>query len=191
MNKAMHDVNGRTFLAILLISGNYLGELIPCEIQHHLQKSRVAKYAILLFSLWYFLSGTNGDVSLWNILWLLLAFVLVVMITKTHVSMFLLILLLLFVGDFLFKTGYPVSSSICSGISMLVLCIGFPLYVRTQWIEHNRTETGIFGWKAFWLANECLQSDKIRQRQSTPAEYRSSINRTNVGCVSGVQNVCG
>jgi hypothetical protein len=177
MNKTINDVNGRIFLAILLISGNYLGELLPCEIQHHLKNSRVAKYAILLFSLWYFLSGTNGDVSLWNILWLLSAFVLVVMITKTHLPTFLLILSVLFVGDFLSKTGYPVPSSVCTGIAMLVLCIGFPLYVRTQWIEHNKTTTGSFGWREFWFANGCIRSEKIQQPSPTKSEDTSSIDR--------------
>lgn len=41
------------FLIILVLTGNYLGELLPCRFQKHLKKSMILKYTFLFFSLFF------------------------------------------------------------------------------------------------------------------------------------------
>jgi hypothetical protein len=41
------------FLIILVLCGNYLGELLPCRFQKHLKKSMTLKYIFLFFSLFF------------------------------------------------------------------------------------------------------------------------------------------
>ena len=41
------------FLIILVLTGNYLGELLPCRFQKHLKESMILKYIFLFFSLFF------------------------------------------------------------------------------------------------------------------------------------------
>lgn len=41
------------FLIILVLTGNYLGELLPCRVQKHLKRSMTLKYIFLFFSLFF------------------------------------------------------------------------------------------------------------------------------------------
>ena len=128
----INDVGGGTLLAVLLVSGNYLGELLPCEIRQKMNESRLAKYTILLFSIWYFISGAGVDASMKTILALVGAFTLVLVLTKTHWPFFIAILALLFVGDVLKKTGFLEASAICNVLAIVVLLVGFVRYVIIQ-----------------------------------------------------------
>tara|TARA_B110000046_G_scaffold185302_1_gene226451 strand:+ start:465 stop:953 length:489 start_codon:yes stop_codon:yes gene_type:complete len=152
MGTTLNGLNKGTFLAILLVSGNYLGELLPCEIQQNMHNNRITKYTILLFSMWYFISGTGAQE---DILHLLSAFVLVLLLTKTHFRCFMTVIVLLFIGDVLTKTGYRDTSSVCNVCALVVLCGGFLVYTRAKQIEYGGDG---FSWRRFWFKNECLNN---------------------------------
>ena len=150
----MNDIGSGTLLAVLLVSSNYLGELLPCEIRHRMDESRLVKYTILLFSIWYFISGAGVDTSPKTIFALLGSFALVLILTKTHWPIFIAILTLLFVGDVLKKTGFVETSAICNILAVVVLLIGFVWYVKEKRSEYTNNHIG-FVWNRFWFENQC------------------------------------
>ena len=154
----INDVGGGTLLTVLLVSGNYLGELLPCEIRQQLEESRMAKYTILLFIIWYFISGAGVDASRQTILSLVGAFTLVLILTKTHWPIFIAILALLFVGDVLKKTGFLEASTICNVLGVVVLLVGFVRYVKEKRSEYTNSHIG-FVWNKFWFENHCANGN--------------------------------
>jgi hypothetical protein len=145
-----------TLLAVLLISGNYVSELLPCEIQKKMTESRMVKYALLLFSIWYFISGGGVDASLWTVLAMVGAFALVLILAKTHWPVFVSIFTLLFIGDVLMKLGLETMSLVCNILAVVVLIVGFIAYLREQRIEHTAGADS-FSWNRFWFSNDCAR----------------------------------
>jgi hypothetical protein len=146
----MNAIGNGTLLAVLLVSGNYLGELLPCEVRQKLQQ-REAKYIILLFSIWYFISGGGMNASVSTVATLFCAFGLVILLTKTHWRCFMAVITLLFIGDVLKKCQLETVSTVFNVLAVVLLLLGFAWYLR-----HERSEKAPrFTWKKFWLENSC------------------------------------
>ena len=130
----INEIGGGTLLAVVLISGNYLGELLPCEIQKKMQ-NRTIKYIILLFSIWYFISGGGVDASIGTIVTMFCAFGLVLLLTKTHWGCFILVITLLFVADILRKCQLLTMSTVSNVLAVILLLSGFVMNLNLKMKE--------------------------------------------------------
>lgn len=93
------NINIVVLLFILVISGNYIGELLPCRVQHQLQHNIYLKHFIGILTLSFFviLSLTNYK-TLSNIKKLGLSFVLYIFFlgfAKTHYSVWFSLMILI------------------------------------------------------------------------------------------------
>ena len=85
-------------LFILIVSGNYIGKLLPCRVQHKLEHNMILKHFIGILTLSFFviLSLTSYD-KLSNIKKILLSFLLYIFFlafAKTHYSVWFTLIIL-------------------------------------------------------------------------------------------------
>lgn len=93
------NVNIVVLLFVLVISGNFIGELLPCRIQHQLQNNMILKHFIGILTLSFFVILSLSDYSkISNIRKLgisLLLYLFFLAFAKTHYKIWFITLLIL------------------------------------------------------------------------------------------------
>ena len=143
------------FIIIIIICGNYFGELLPCRIQKKLKTSMVVKYIFLFFSLFFLVLYSTEDKILKNFYQTIIIFIFFILLSRNTYTFFLLNFFLLFIIYILFleenelkenkkiKLSINILISICS----IFIIIGFILYL----FEKKRKFKKKFNFKTFLL----------------------------------------
>jgi hypothetical protein len=106
------------FLFVLVISGNYIGELLPCKIQKIMTESIIVKHFFGYLTILFLVLLTIPDIQkMFNILYLpffgLMCYLFFVIIAKTHYKLWLLIITLIsiiFILSLFKKNEYDIMS---------------------------------------------------------------------------------
>ena len=93
------NINVVVLLFILVVSGNYIGELLPCRVQYQLQHNIYLKHLMGVLTLSFFVILTSSSYSKFsNIRKLLLSFILYIFFlafAKTHYSVWFTLIVLI------------------------------------------------------------------------------------------------
>lgn len=85
------------FLILIIICGNYFGELLPCRIQKNLKNSMTSKYIFLFLTLFFFVLYSTEDSILKNFYQTIIIFIFFIFLSKNTYTFFLLNCFLLFI----------------------------------------------------------------------------------------------
>lgn len=143
------------FIIIIIICGNYFGELLPCRIQKKLKTSMVVKYVFLFLSLFFLVLYSTEDKILKNFYQTLVIFIFFILLSRNTYTFFLLNFFLLFIIYVLFleenelkeNKNIKLSINILISICSFFIIIGFILYL----FEKKRKFKKKFNFKTFLL----------------------------------------
>ena len=143
------------FIIIIIICGNYFGELLPCRIQKKLKTSMVVKYIFLFFSLFFLVLYSTDDTILKNFYQTIIIFIFFILLTRNTYTFFLLNFFLLFIIYVLFleENEYKDNKNIKLSITILIsicsffIILGFILY----FLQKKRKFKKKFNVKTFLL----------------------------------------
>ena len=143
------------FIIIIIICGNYFGELLPCRIQKKLKTSMVVKYVFLFLSLFFLVLYSTEDKILKNFYQTIVIFIFFILLSRNTYTFFLLNFFLLFIIYVLFleenelkeNKNIKLSINILISICSFFIIIGFILYL----FEKKRKFKKKFNLKTFLL----------------------------------------
>ena len=143
------------FIIIIIICGNYFGELLPCRIQKKLKTSMVVKYVFLFLSLFFLVLYSTEDKILKNFYQTIVIFIFFILLSRNTYTFFLLNFFLLFIIYVLFleenelkeNKNIKLSINILISICSFFIIIGFILYL----FEKKRKFKKKFNFKTFLL----------------------------------------
>lgn len=128
------------FLIIIIICGNYFGELLPCRIQKNLKNSMIIKYIFLFLSLFFLVLYSTEDKILKNFYETIIIFLFFILLTRNTYKFFLINSFLLFIIYVLYlgMNEFRNKKIIKSIINILIcicsfsIIIGFILYLLNK-----------------------------------------------------------
>ena len=143
------------FLILIIICGNYFGELLPCRIQKKLKTSMVAKYIFLFLTLFFFVLYSTEDSIFKNFYQTIVIFIFFIFLSKNTYTFFLLNCILLFIIYILYleenelkeNKNIKLSINILISICSIFIIIGFILYL----LDKKRKFKKKFNFKTFLL----------------------------------------
>ena len=143
------------FLIIIIICGNYFGELLPCRIQKKLKNSMVIKYIFLFLSLFFLVLYSTEYTIFKNFYQTIIIFLFFILLSRNTYTFFLFNCFLLFIiyllhlgeNNFKDKENLKLSINILISICSFLIIIGFILY----FLQKKRKFKKKFNVKTFLL----------------------------------------
>ena len=164
------------FLLLLIISGNFLGDLLPCRLQHRLKDSYLAKHMCVLFTIVYSIVLVNrnetlsGNKILANTFCVYVAFLLTTkMDADNSLIMFLMLGIMHLLTIYNSDKKEKRISIICNGLMILIgITIGNGIY---RHVLYNKKKFGDkFSWTKFIFKNKHKCSAKIYLKNAEPPQ---------------------